>query len=146
MSKLLYIVLFGVSVVQGCAKFVVQNPSEAQLAGKWVSIGVVPYAKLEYSPNGESLLILVADDREYSLYRVEEFRPQKNGFTIRVSDTLGQEESELLSGVLVGDQLSLGDGESNEYALCFVRAERASMLGKIADEAVLSYRQSEHNN
>ena len=130
------------SLLVGCSAFPTKFPEESDLYGTWVSVGILPYYLLEYKGSGNAVLVIVGPDELVTTYKLEEFKSNEYGFTVKVSDVAEEEEPEILSGSLLGDQLGLKD-PNDEIELWFSKKYKVATAKLFSEKSVVSYNASD---
>jgi len=140
MMKLFKIsILIAVFILSGCAGFPLSNPTEKDLSGRWVSVGLVPYAILEYSVGGKSVLAMGGAEGEVEIAIVDQFEPLENEFKIVVTSVYDNEDVTEFVGSFWGGQLVLKEKDVEEIELWFSRAELADQAKGRVESSVKSF-------
>ena len=114
---------FAVSVLLGCAGLPLSNPTEKDLSGSWVSVGLIPYAILEYRVGGKSILAMGGAEGVVEIATVDQFESLENEFSIMVTLVSDKKDVTEFIGSIWGGQLGLREKDAEEITLWFSRAD-----------------------
>ncbi|WP_221627950.1 hypothetical protein [Teredinibacter franksiae] len=131
--------LVAIFILSGCAGFPLSNPTENDLNGSWVSVGLAPYAILEYRIGGKSILAMGGAEGEVDIATVDQFSPLENEFIVLVTSVTDKGDVTEFVGSFWGGQLALREKDVEEITMWFSRAEITEKAKRRVEDSVKSF-------
>jgi len=128
------ILLLALLYITSCVGFPLSNPTEDDIAGAWVSSGVVPYAILDCRAGEGSVLVMAGADEVVEVLAINKISYVENGVVIGGSTQEG--ETIEFFGTFWGNKLALSEEGDEEFSIWFTRVEHAKKARFHAEAAV----------